>query len=430
MKKPVYRADGKIHSVFEIRKDAWANSLSGLGGASDKSQFNQYQYTKYISDEVLANTYVGDGWARKIVDAPADDMTRAGISIEGDEVEKYKDVLRRISAFSEINIAVKWTRLYRGALVIVGTTNSGELNEPLVRASAITNLMVVPPSRVTILAQDIVTDPRSPYFNDVEMFRVLTRSGQVLEVHASRCLVFKGDRVPDDAPTIDWQYVYWGISALQSIYEKLGVYSGMEQHIATLLMEMIVGIYKFNNLAELLAQNDRKSIQDRIEIINQTKSMINAIFLGEGEEFNRNTASVAGLAELWDRMMMMLSGVSGIPVTRLFGRSPAGMNSTGESDLTNYYDMVRADQENWLRWPINKLLGIIALTLGGKKEAPTFSFNNPWEPTQKELIEMRYKQAQQDEIYINSGVLSPEDVTNSRFRGGYSFETELVDEVE
>ena len=31
-----------------------------------------------------------------------------------------------------------------------------------------------------------------------------------------------------------------------------------------------------------------------------------------------------------------MAGAAEIPVTKLFGRAPAGMNATGESDLANY----------------------------------------------------------------------------------------------
>jgi len=411
-----------------FRVDGWQNLLSGLGTSSDKTLFNKFGTLKVMQDSELARVYVGDGWARKIVDAPADDMTRAGISIDGDEDEKYSKEMRRISALAKINLAVKWTRLYRGSLVIVGVDGGGELNTPLIRASKITSLTVLPPSRVRLTAESINTDPSSPYFQDVEIFPVTTKAGEHLDVHASRCLIFKGDPIPDDVTLATelsgTDYQYWGVSALQAVNEKLGNYSGMEQHISNLIYEMIIGVYKFENLAELLEQNDVQAIQTRISVINQTKSMINSVFLGAGEEFGRNTASVAGLADLWDRMMMMLSGVSGIPVTRLFGRSPAGMNATGESDLRNYYDTIRADQQNWLYNPVAKLLSIMALTFGQKEEM-SFTFNDPWSPTQEQMVEMRKKQAETDEIYINTQVLAPEEVTTSRFEGGYSFDTEL-----
>lgn len=41
----------------------------------------------------------------------------------------------------------------------------------------------------------------------------------------------------------------------------------------------------------------------------------------------------------------MLSALTNIPQTILFGRSPAGMNATGESDFENYYNFIERIQK-------------------------------------------------------------------------------------
>ncbi|MBP5728160.1 MAG: DUF1073 domain-containing protein, partial [Clostridia bacterium] len=52
--------------------------------------------------------------------------------------------------------------------------------------------------------------------------------------------------------------------------------------------------------------------------------------------------------------------------TRLFGRSPQGMNATGESDLRNYYDMIASLQERQLRPALEKLLPVMAVSCWGR----------------------------------------------------------------
>jgi hypothetical protein len=63
--------------------------------------------------------------------------------------------------------------------------------------------------------------------------------------------------------------------------------------------------------------------------------------------------------------MLDLAGACEIPVTRLFQRDPAGLNATGESDLTNYYDMIEEKQETYLRPVLDKLLPVIATSAWG-----------------------------------------------------------------
>lgn len=52
----------------------------------------------------------------------------------------------------------------------------------------------------------------------------------------------------------------------------------------------------------------------------------------------------AQLPELMRQYLQIASGATDIPVTRLLGESPAGLNATGKSDLQYYYDNMAARQ--------------------------------------------------------------------------------------
>jgi hypothetical protein len=60
---------------------------------------------------------------------------------------------------------------------------------------------------------------------------------------------------------------------------------------------------------------------------------------------------------------------------RLFGQSPAGLNSTGESDLRTYYDNVTRSQDRQLRPGISVLLSIVYRSLFGKAPPDDFTFD-------------------------------------------------------
>ena len=63
--------------------------------------------------------------------------------------------------------------------------------------------------------------------------------------------------------------------------------------------------------------------------------------------------------------MMDMAGAAEIPVTKLFGHSPQGFNSTGESDLRNYYDMIAQSQERSLQPALERLLPVMAISCWG-----------------------------------------------------------------
>jgi len=63
--------------------------------------------------------------------------------------------------------------------------------------------------------------------------------------------------------------------------------------------------------------------------------------------------------------MLNVSGAAEIPVTKLFGRSPAGMNATGESDMRNYCEMISGLQERMLRPALERLLPVMVISCWG-----------------------------------------------------------------
>jgi phage-related protein (TIGR01555 family) len=356
-------------------------------------------------------------------------MLRAKYSITNDTEGKLYNAMEKLTANKTLNHALRWNRLFGGCLVVMGIKDGQELDKPVsVSGGPVEWLRIYTSPRIISSDIDIVRDPSSKYFEDIEVFTIQKMDGTIFRVHASRCLIFKGEPAPaDNTAVLAFEDRYWGLSSLQPMYDALKNNGAIMQIISNLLLETNIGKFKFSNLGELLASGNLTAIYNRLEIINASKSTVNAVLLGEGEEYSRDSAQLTGVADLIDRIMIWLSSVCEIPVTRLYGRSPAGFNSTGDIDLRNYYDMIEAEQENnlmaqlqYLAYRVNQGVKVLP-----KDQYPTIVFNPVWTPSQKEQVEMRKQQAETDNIYIQNGVLTAEDVTNSRFANGYSYETTL-----
>jgi hypothetical protein len=88
--------------------------------------------------------------------------------------------------------------------------------------------------------------------------------------------------------------------------------------------------------------------------------------LMSSEDFlETHSYSFAGLSDVYESFMMDMAGAAEIPATKLFGRSPQGLNATGEADLRNYYDMIAQMQERHLRPALEKLLPVLAISSWG-----------------------------------------------------------------
>jgi phage-related protein (TIGR01555 family) len=412
------------------KQDGWINLLAGLGRQHDKSQYTEYGASPILHKEMLTSLWNGEGLASRVVSVVAEDMTRAWITLPEDASGKLDAELKRIKAKPTFYEAMLWQRLYGGAIVVIGTPEAESLEEPMpAKPKGITFLKCYPKARVDILSADLIMDPRSPNFEEVAYYQVRRTDGMYFRVHHSRVLLFRGQPYADDSDGVNWEDRYWGMSALQQPWEQIKTLGSTYQAVSNLLQEFTISIYTLSNLAQLLAEGNEAAILNRVNVIASTKSMINGVLLGEGEAFNRETASIAGLPDTLDRFMSMASAVTGIPVTRLFGRSAAGMNATGENDMQQYYDKVQSEQETKLGAPIQLLLNLIGSYIGGTKIPVPFEFAPIWTPTQQELISMRKQQADTDKLYIDAGVLNAEEVRESRFANGYGFDTAIDPEA-
>ena len=246
----------------------------------------------------------------------------------------------------------------------------------------------------------------------------------MFRVHKDRVLEFKGDPVPNTLSN-NSEFYYWGMSVLQPVFEQLQAIGSIYGNVATLIHEFIIGKYKFSNLADLMASGNEDLLRNRMKAIDLSKSVINAVMIDKEEDYTRDTVSFASIPEVIDRFMMYLSGVVNIPVAKLFGRSAGGLNSTGDLDINNYYDMVKSEQKNKLKTPLTKLVNLINALYKNKIENPTIKFVSLYQMNKTDEITQRKLQAEIDQIYINLGVYSPEECGDSRFENGYDFETHI-----
>lgn len=354
----------------KTRNDGWSNITKSFGTSRDARTHTSLEADYLLDKTYLGNLYMNDGLIRRIIDAVPEDMFREWGTVENDDTSEYSEgliqyELARLKAPSVFTQAKKWARLMGGALIYIGATGSGDASTPL-NFSKIKSIEFL---KVYDLA-DIITwestwdeNPNSPTFGQISQYKVKIRIGNKYAekvLHASRCIPVYGARIPPSSVignTLETRN--WGITVLQSMYSDIRDYRTAFSNTSGILSEFVIGKYKFSDLDEMLATGNEQALQVRIQAIEMAKSYINAVMIGTDEDYLRDSASVAGLADLLDRFMMQVSAVSGIPVTRLFGRSASGLNATGEGDQKSYYDNL-ASQRNDVTPDIQKLIDMIA----------------------------------------------------------------------
>jgi phage-related protein (TIGR01555 family) len=390
------------------RADGWANVFTGMGIRNrDKTVATKAAPAQLISTQEATSVYVGGGLGRRIVDLPAETMTREWLEVETEDKETGKAITARLdelNAKEAITNAVRWSRLYGGALVIIGFDDGAEsLAEPLNEATIrnVTFLHTFDRTEVNHNATVLYREPTSPRYGLPEIYTINPAGGSMFTVHESRVLRFEGDPLPRQA----WrENQCWGASVLQSCIDALKQ-TGTGYHAAlTIMTEFILGVLTVKDLGDLIqSDSGNEALMSRLNILDMSKSNLNTIVVDVDEKFERQSATVTGMADLMDRFIRHLSAVSGIPVNVLMGQSPAGLNATGDSDIRNWYDCIKAEQEDRILPAANKLVRFLLIS----KEGPTRGkepadwrvvFRPLWQMTAKECAEI-------DKIKTESAVL-------------------------
>ena len=114
-------------------------------------------------------------------------------------------------------------------------------------------------------------------------------------------------------------------------------------------------------LASLLAtEAGETQALKRLQLIDMARNILNTIAIdSEGEEYDFKTFQLTGVVDIINSTCNMLSALTNIPQTVLFGRSPAGENATGESDMENWYSFVERIQRLSLKPNLHTLLDVL-----------------------------------------------------------------------
>lgn len=416
-------------SPGEIHADAWNNIMTGLGRrGQDKNAHLNFKPSAILSDIELCSLYDGEGIAARIVDLLPDDATKNGFEVLGDANGELYPSLSRLKVQSVISRALKWARLFGGALLLIDVENSGELEAPLVLAKnrTVRKLRVYSRARVFFEQADFSNDPASPYFETPEFYTIYKRWGGQFRVHASRCIPVYGVPSADIVQSEDFYTTYWGNSIIRRVYTHLGSLGAMLAGLGILGQEFSIGKLKLSNLASLVAQNNWGAIEKRMEAIALQKSLIKSVLLGEGEDFTRDNLGGNGLSDITDKLFQAVATAAGYPVSILFARPGGGLNANQEEDTRRYYDGVAVFQANECHDILYRIAEVqnAGLVFPVPQTELDVKWDAPWVMSETETLANREKQMNIDKGYIELGVYTADDAAR-RFVGGYTYETTI-----
>lgn len=381
----------------KLTLDEFVNPLARSGaGMPNLLEATEYPLTRFTQNWQVLNSLYRSHWVvQKIINTIPQDMMKNGYDLQSDinpdQIQKISKIIRQTRLHSKILNGLYWGRLYGGAAGIIMIDGEADrMDEPLdldrVMPGAFKGLLIMDRWSGIQPSADLITDITDPDFGMPEYYEVTLPEGQgVIRLHNSRVCRFSGREMPYLEKLAE---NYWGTSEMEHVFSELKKRDNVSWNIALLTFMANIRVMKIDGMEQLLAYGGDKSQQALYNTLEGLNMMLNnngIQILGKDDSYESHQYTFSGLGEVYDRFMMDVSGACGIPVTKLFGRSPAGMNSTGDADMDNYYDTIEQSQESQLRPVLDKLLPIVCMSaLGAVPDDLDYIFNPVRRPSNDE----------------------------------------------
>lgn len=381
----------------KLTLDEFVNPLARSGaGMPNLLEATEYPLTRFTQNWQVLNSLYRSHWVvQKIINTIPQDMMKNGYDFQSDinpdQIQKISKIIRQTRLHSKILNGLYWGRLYGGAAGIIMIDGEADrMDEPLdldrVMPGAFKGLLIMDRWSGIMPSADLITDITDPDFGMPEYYEVTLPEGQgVIRLHNSRVCRFTGREMPYLEKLAE---NYWGTSEMEHVFSELKKRDNVSWNIALLTFMANIRVMKIDGMEQLLAYGGDKSQQALYNTLERLNMMLNnngMQILGKDDSYESHQYTFSGLGEVYDRFMMDVSGACGIPVTKLFGRSPAGMNSTGDADMDNYYDTIEQSQESQLRPVLDKLLPIVCMSaLGAVPDDLDYIFNPVRRPSNDE----------------------------------------------
>ena len=406
----------------DIRMDGgYQNVMTKYGTARDSSEYQHYETDGNVSDAEPAEFYEQNGLFARIIDAPAEEAVKHGFELDGledDEVQDFiYECLDELDWEETATQSVKWARLFGGSIAVVLINDGRGLEEPVdyKNIKSIDDIRIYDRSMISPDLSSIYKyDKRDPYgtrgsrLGYPERYQVSSKNGTFV-VHEQRCLIFQNGVLPENTPTA--QYQLWGMPEYIRIYRAVRDVEIAHGLAPKMLDRSVQAIYTMKDLASLLAtEQGEETVLKRLQTIDMAKGLLNTMVLdADGEGYDFRSFSYTGVSDVINTTCNYLSALTNIPQTVLFGRSPAGMNSTGTSDLENYYNYIERIQKKMLRSNLRYLISLVCqagLYTKEIKEVPRvkIEFNALWSMSESERVTLDQQKAQVEATKANTAV--------------------------
>ncbi|WP_199085966.1 DUF1073 domain-containing protein [Bosea sp. ASV33] len=363
---------------------------------------------------------------RKITETIASEMTRAWITFESaggdDEAKQKAEKIKAIEAeFGRLHVQDMFRKAAEGDgyfgrghifLDLGETDDREELKSPVgdgwnsmsqgkVGQKSLRRLRYIEPMWVAATTYNSTDPLKGDWFRPVGWY-VMGK-----EVHTSRLLTFIGRPVPD---LLKPTYLFSGLSMSQMAQPYVDNWIKTREAVSDLISSFSFTGLK-TDLTERSQIDDGAELLARLKLFTTMRDNRGTLAIDKDtEDFFNISVPLGTLDKLQAQSQEQLSSVSSIPLVKLLGITPSGLNASSDGEIRVFYDWIAAYQGVLFRDNLHRLLGFVQLSLFGEVDpAITIKFNPLYSLNEKEQAEVNKIEAETGAVLINANVISPEE---------------------
>ena len=385
--------------------DGWQHTMKAMGilHCADAS-FMGYGALANLSQNGLIRAGVemrGDEMTRKW-----GELTRKGNTEEetDEQQEKLDDITEEVEKYKvrELFRSASCLCGYMGGCLLFIDTGEEVLANPLILDSmtfapgTFKGFRLIEPYLVTPGGYNSTNPMADDYFKPSLWYI------QGTPVHASRLIYFAENKLTS---LLKPAYNFFGLPLAQKVIDAVAHYTENREAAGRLLQKYALTVLK-TNMEEVLQGGFDKALRERIQYFVQTRSNDGCAAIDkEMEDLVLQTTSLAGVTDIVRQSMEYVAAMFNEPVVKMWGLSPNGFSS-GEMELQNHYDNIKAQQEKMFGEPMRRVLRVLQHNLyGAIDDSIIFTFSPLSEDDERKIAETNKMQADTDAVLISNGVI-------------------------
>ena len=257
-------------------------------------------------------------------------------------------------------------------------------------------------------------------------------NGRTFDVHASRVFRFDGLRpiVNDGWTAYSNERSDWGLSLLTSLLitaiQDQSVASAMTQ-AATEASMMVIKLHKYRDYLSGEEEIEAGEVPDtKLAASARLRSMWRVSVMDKNDDVERVNIPLAGWNNISDEMLVRIAAAAQIPQAYLLGRSPGGLDASGDSDMENFALRISAMERYRISPILDNRLDLLIARDAGLDRAPAYEWEMLIDLSDQERAEILDKVSTALEKAVNAyaidntefrEVLNGLAITNNAFSG-------------